>query len=276
MRVDLLKQQKLHRGDSRRFLTNFLSNLSTYARTMRIAIPLAEEKPDILQTAIRSYIIGIAACLETYFRDLYLHTLERDPALLETALEQIKEKEALAALYRNLSDGMSFPEFAMSRATFQSAAEIDQHYSIFFKPRGFLDSLDEFEFLSLIPSVPRKGLARLRLSAGWRKDLARIFNLRHEFAHDANSKSKVETQEMRSLETTAVLLPQVTAHLEPFKPTPPKGANAVPIILLIADFVSEDWIVSDSPPDDRVYIGTGTTHDNDAPFFFTVPSRKVE
>jgi hypothetical protein len=81
---------------------------------------------------------------------------------------------------------------------------------------------------------------------------------------------------MQSMETTSVLLPQVMAHLEPFMPTSAKGANAVPIILLIADLISEDWMVSNSPPENQVYIGTGTTHGNDAPFFFTLSDRKLE
>jgi hypothetical protein len=58
---------------------------------MKITLPLASEKPDIFQMAMRSYIIGIAACLETYSRDLYLHTLERNPALIEKAFAQRKD-----------------------------------------------------------------------------------------------------------------------------------------------------------------------------------------
>jgi hypothetical protein len=233
---------------------------------MHTIIPLAKEKkPDIFQTAMRSYIIGIAACLETYFRDLYLHTLERNPALLETALEQIKEGEKLATLHRNLSDGISFPELAMSRATFRSAEEIDRHYSIFFKPNTFLDSLDEFELICGMPAIDRPGRARLRLDDGWRKHLAKIFILRHEFAHDANSKSEIDAREMQSLETTAVLLPQVASHLEPFRKElsaelkedmrENPGGMWVPAVLIIKDLIAEDWVTGSK--DDAARVGRG-------------------
>jgi hypothetical protein len=269
MRADLLKEQKLHRGDSKQYGMNFLSNLSKYARAMHIVIPLAKEKPDIFQTAMRSYIIGIAACLETYFRDLYLHTLERKPDLLETALDQIKEKEALATLYRNFSDGISFAEFAMSRATFRSVEEIDRHYSILFKPKSFLDSLDEFELICGMPAINRPGRARLRLNDGWRNHLAKIFSLRHEFAHDANSKTKIDVREMQSLETTAVILPQFASHLEPFRkePSPERkqeiekemkenpGWALFPAVLLIKDLIAEDWVVGSKV--DAAKVGRG-------------------
>jgi hypothetical protein len=268
MRAELVKQQKLHRGDSQRFLVNFTLNLSRYARVMHTIIPLSKEKPDIFQTAMRSYIIGIAACLETYFRDLYLHTLERKPDLLETALEQIKQGEKLVTLFRNFSDGISFAEFAMSRATFRSVEEIDRHYSIFFKPKSFLDSLDQFELICGMPAINRPGRARLRLNDGWRKHLAKIFSLRHEFAHDANSKWEIDTREMQSLETTAVILPQFASHLEPFRkePSPEQqemekelkdnpGWALIPVVLLIKDLIAEDWVVGSK--EDMAKVGRG-------------------
>jgi hypothetical protein len=157
----------------------------------------------------------------------------------------------------------------MSRATFQSAEEIDRNYSIFFEPKGFLDSLDQFELICGTPAIPRPGRARLRLNDGWRKHLATIFILRHEFAHDANSRSKIDVREMRSLETTPVLLPQVASHLGPLKKelSPERkreieneikdnpGWGRMSAVLLIKDLISEDWIVGSKA--DAARVGRG-------------------
>ena len=267
---DILKQQKVHRGDSRKFVMNFLSNMSRHGRLMRLAMEVCDGKPEIFQTAIKSYIIGIAACLETFFRDLYVHTLEQNPGLLKAALEKISEKESLSTIYENLSDGLSFPEFALRRATFGSVEEIDVNFSTFSKPYGFLDTLNDFELHCGIPSIPSQTRGKLKLGVfcpTWRKDLKRIFELRHEFAHDANSKNEIDPKQMPSIEKSAVVVPQVTAYTylfrssEPMKDGTIKVDNSrasvlylggseklpIPVILMISDLVAEDWVSSEKP-----------------------------
>jgi hypothetical protein len=266
---DILKQQKLHRGKAREFLMNFTRNISTYGRLMRHAMQIQFSKPNVFQASMRSYVIAIAACLETYFRDFYIHMLEQNPQFLTAALERIPGKEALATLHRSMSSGMSFPDFALSRVAFRSAEEIDANLSIFVRPYGFLDTLDDYELVCGIPSIPGKHMGTLQLGVfcpDWRKNLARIFELRHEFAHDANSKTELDTQEMESLERSAVILPQVAAYMYLFRTQ--SGGNdgnvdkeakpvllalygaaeePLPVILMISDLVSEDWQVTKNP-----------------------------
>jgi hypothetical protein len=242
---DILKQQRLHRGDTRGFVLNFLLNFASHARLMRTFLPPTNGKEDILQAAMRAYVIGMASSLETYFRDLYLHVIQRDPVVLQRALQANGRRESLSAITRYIADGLTEAEVASAQVSFQNAESIDRNFSVFFG-QSFFEVLDQFEALCAIPSVNKPGLANFRLFPGWHDQLARIFVLRHEFAHDANSKTLINPKEMQSLETTAILVCQVTALLPAISSRPPNDQNVVPAILLIADLISEDWeVVSD-------------------------------
>jgi hypothetical protein len=242
-KADLLKQQRLHRGDAQGFVLNFLLNFSAHARLMRTFLPPTEEKKDILQAAMRAYTIGMAASLETYFRDLYLCLLERDPNLVQKALDVNGRRESVTAMSGYLADGVSTAEFAATQVSFQSAGAINRNFSVFFETGPFFDVLDRFELVCAIPSVKRPGLAQLKLFPGWQTDLARIFNLRHEFAHDANSKTQLDPHEMRRLETTAIVLCQLTAYSPEITPSVGQDESSVPVILLISDIIADDWEV---------------------------------
>jgi hypothetical protein len=239
---DILKQQRLHRGDARSFVLNFLLNFASYARLMRTFLPAKTGKEDIFRAAMRAYVIGMASCLETYFRDLYLHLIQRDPVALQRALQANGRRESLSTIARYIADGLTEEEIASVQVSFQNAESIDRNFSAFVG-QSFFDVLDQFEVLCAIPSVNKPGLANLRLFPGWQDQLARIFLLRHEFAHDANSKTSISPEEMRSLETTAILVCQVSALLPAISPKSASDQNSVPVILLIVDLVSEDWEV---------------------------------
>jgi hypothetical protein len=190
----------------------------------------------------------MAASLETYFRDLYIYLLERDLSLVQKALDENGRRESPAAMSRYLADGVSGPEFAAAQVSFQSAEVLDRSFSIFFSDQSFFDVLDQFELACAIPSVKHSNLVRLKLFHGWRLDLAKIFILRHEFAHDANSKTQLDSAEMRQLETTAILLCQFCSHLPEIAGAMLRSSVGVPAILLIADLISDDWELVDDEP----------------------------
>jgi hypothetical protein len=244
-KADILKQRKLHRGDAEALALNFLVNYSAPARLMHSFLPPKRGKEDILQAAIRAYIIGIAACTETFFRDLYLHMLQSTPGSVARALDENGLRESLRNLPQYIADGISAEEFASAQVSFQSAEAINRNFSIFFLAKSLFDQLDDFEIACEVPSAKRGGTARLKLQQSWQADLARAFALRHEFAHDANSKTQIASTQIRSIETTVLVLCQITAYLPPINLKAIRSGRDYPVILLISDLISEDWELVD-------------------------------
>jgi hypothetical protein len=156
-KAELLLKRRNHRGDARSYVINFLSNFSEYARFMREFVPIRAEKQDVLQVAMRAYIIGMAACLETFFRDLYLHLLERDPHFAQRALALNPRRDRDAAIDRYVAEGVPVSELAAAQVSFQSAEAIDRNFSIFFTNETFFEALADFELICAIPSVNKAG-----------------------------------------------------------------------------------------------------------------------
>jgi len=238
-KADILKQRELHRGDPQAFVLSFVVNYSAPARLMHSFLPPTGGKEDVFQAALWAYVIGIAACIETFFRDLYFYLLKRNPSLLQRALNESNRRESANRLSRYVAEGASAEEFAAS-ASFQNAETINQNVSIFFST-PFFDLLDQFELVCDVPSALRAGPANLKLPSCWQYDLGRVFSLRHEFAHDANSKTKISMEEMQRIETTALLICQITALLPGIESQIIFSGKRLPVILLVADLISDDW-----------------------------------
>jgi hypothetical protein len=153
-RAEILKQRELHRGDPQEFVLNFVVNYSAPARLMHSFLPKTTGKEDIFQAAIRANIIGIASCVETFFRDLNFYLLKSKPWLLQKALKENSLREPASHLPRYLAEGVSAEEFAAFQPSFQSTEAIDKNISIFFST-PFFETLDQFEPICEIPSAPR-------------------------------------------------------------------------------------------------------------------------
>ena len=246
-KADILKQRQAHRGDPQELILGFALNYSGPARLMHFLLPANKGKLDILQTAMRAYVIGIAACVETFFRDLYLFMLQGEPALVSKALAENGLRESASNLPKYLASGISAEEFAAGQVSFQSSATIDKNFTIFF-PEPFFDAVDKFELVCDVPSSRRPGETRLKMMPGWKTDIDRVFTLRHDFAHDANSTTKVTFEEMRSIETTALIFCQLTGWLVKHRSKRLFTSRNFPAVLLISDLIAEDWEISDDPP----------------------------
>jgi len=246
-KADTLKQRELHRGDPKGLVLNFLGNYSAPVQLMHSFLPGKKGKEDILQAAMRAYVISTAACLETFFRDLYFYLLRKSPSFLPQALAVGNSKISARHLHRYLAHGVSSEEFAASQVSFQNADAINQNISLFFSTPLF-DQLDTFEPVCDIPSKKLGALVSLKLPSSWRSDLDRTFSFRHEFAHDANSKTQIPLTEMQSIETSALLVCQLTALLPGIRPPIIVSNRQAPAILTIDDLLSETWeIVEDEP-----------------------------
>lgn len=249
LRADLIKNQRASRGETQSFLLSFLVNFSNQARLIHALIPLLKDRRDLFQTALRSYIVGLAGCLETFYRDLFVCVLDKDPAMLKEVLGQIKEKATLEEMHELMADGISFAEIATSKAVFQNIEEINRYLSILFPQVGYLEALSTYDFICSIPSRNQER-ASIKLHTTWKSEFSRVFALRHEFAHDANSKVLLEPAEVQKLEACVLLVPQLTtAMVSPQRNLKIVSTGTLPALLLVEDVIAEDWEIADDSSD---------------------------
>jgi hypothetical protein len=234
------------RGEAWDFLVNYLGNFGRSARLMHRVLATLREDKAVCQEAMRGYIIAMASCLETFYRDLYVYVLSQDEVSLRRVLADVRDKATLVEIHSLLADGLTFSEIVTSKATFQSISEIDSFVSKLFHPAGYLDTLQDYEHICLVPLRGARE-AHFKLDDKWRSNLANLFTSRHALVHDANKSFHLSVTEMASLETTALLVPQLTAELVS-KKFDGKGTlriRELPVLILVDDLLSDDWEIAD-------------------------------
>jgi hypothetical protein len=73
-----------------------------------------------------------------------------------------------------------------------------------------------------------------------------LFDLRHEFVHDANSTTMLSRSDVARLESVAVILPQyVTMMVGAVRlAAVMRGVGSMPAMLLVEDLLATDWEVA--------------------------------
>jgi hypothetical protein len=239
-----LKDLRETRGDENAYLANFIINFARAAFLMHKILPQFKDREVVMQEAIKNYVVSIASCLETFYRDISIYVLSLDESILERVLPDLKTKTTYADIHSLLKDGIKFSEIAATEASFQSMAEIDSFMSKLFHPKGYFEELDSYSLDCLVPTRSKR--VKMQLSNQWRSEYASIFNHRHSLVHNANKPCLIQLPEIQKLEALALTVPQMTAELIAQK-FPIKGtirANGFPVLLLVEDVISEDWEIA--------------------------------
>jgi hypothetical protein len=244
-RTERLRGRQASRGQTPSCLLSFLKNFARAARLMHSSLRAFASQDDLIQEAIRLYIMGMTTCLETYYRDLYIALHEADEQLLRKLFEGDKHGARLARLRASEPKDIPDSELASELAKFQNLSGIDQALSEILKPQRYVEVLSSTEFLCVIPSR-RADLASMKIWPDWQSQFSRVFDCRHEFTHDANKDCDVTRKDIAFIESTALVVPQLPTFLMAQR----LGAsgevlsmNTVPAILLVDDLIADDWQV---------------------------------
>jgi hypothetical protein len=237
-----IQELKANRGEVWSFLMNFLGNFGRSALLMHKVIDTLHTDKVVCQEAMRGYIVAMTSCLETFYRDLYIYVLSQDEASLRRVLPDFRDKATLAEIHSLLADGLTFSEIVTGKATFQSLSEIETFMSKLFHPAGYLDTLQDYEHICLIPSRDPR-VAHFKLDDKWRSNLENIFTSRHALVHDANKSFHLSANEMAKIETTALMVPQLTAELvsQKFDGNGTLRIRELPVLILVDDMLRDDW-----------------------------------
>jgi hypothetical protein len=249
----ILKELKSSRGNPSDFLMNFIFNYSRASTLMHkcLVVMLKEKyKQNLMKEASRNYIISMASCLETFYRDMFIHILKQDKSLLSDVLTDIKEKKTLSEVHELSKEDIDLSELAAYHFKFQNVEEIERSMVKLFEPKGYLKSVNDYEHICTFFSSGLE-IKKIVLPKKWQRDLSHIFQNRHKLIHDASSKFSIPLNEMAHLETLVLAITQISAAIvaekfnvnllriskkgEEIKPGTP------PLFLTIEDITREDW-----------------------------------
>lgn len=241
-----IEELRSSRGQTVWYLSNFITNFSRAASLMHLIIKELRDNKFAFQEAKRNYIISMASVLETFYRDLFIHVLEKDKLVLSTVLLEVKKKPNLVEVLSLFERNISFPELAASCFSFQSIEEIDRTLDLIFQPKNYLKTLSIYEPIFVIPSkshIPVK----MKLEEGWEKEFKNIFLYRHSFIHDSNRQCEIPSIEVGRLETLVLLVAQFTAAMVSQKyGFSGFSMNGEIAFFIIEDLISDDWVVSEN------------------------------
>lgn len=249
---NILKAFKESRGEPISYLQNFIINISTSAQLMHAVLREFRTNEAIFKEACKNYIISLTSCLETFYRDLYVFVLEKDPESLKLILPELREKVSLAEVHALLESGFSFAEITSTRVNFQNLEQVECFFSKIFRPTGYLGTMDAFELECFI--ISKMVRAKIRLPENWRSKLSQLLMKRHEYVHNANSKFTLTSSEMAETEALVLLLVQLTSHCmaQKFGGKSALHLGEFPAILLVDDLLADDW---EPATDEQVAIG---------------------
>lgn len=241
MKIQNIKTLKDTRGVPTNYFLNFLQNMARAAILMHKVLDTCRNEECVIKEACRNYVIALASCMETFYRDLCLFVISNDDQVLKVILGEVREKATFADIHQILCDGATFPDIASSSLGFQNIEQIEASMSKIFPPKGYISSITEFELECLV--LAKEARATIRLPEDWRAKFADFFQRRHEYVHNSNFDFDLSLSEMAGLEALVLLTAQLTAHNIAQRYSG-KGALMMaghPVLFLVEDFLRTDW-----------------------------------
>jgi hypothetical protein len=183
------------KGDENAFL-NLISSL--YTERMFVYVLLAQKlSENWTKTIISHYIVSLVTCWETFFRDVFVFLLKRNPSIASEHAQNARVRKALGRAPGSEPDQT---EYIASLFNFQNLESLLDAFGPFFGEDGSLD-LPTNEHV--LVNSKRYGWSMFSLPAifpDWKENLDFILQERHRIIHDANHSCTVSRKDIRELE----------------------------------------------------------------------------
>jgi hypothetical protein len=249
-KIVVINELKKTRQKHNQFLLNFLANFSRYAILMHQCLDKFRKDHKLIQEAKRNYLISLATALETFYRDLFIHCLEKDQIILHAVTDKIREKYTLTETLEFSKEKISISEISATHFSFQNIHEIDAAMTLILSD-NYIKVLDKYEHECVIPSKC-VGLVNIGMMEQWQKSLGDIFEHRHALVHDANLECSVSPVQMAQLETVALQVAQFTTAIVLRKIDQYGIMDGVPVFFIISDLIADDWAVVEEYEQDHI------------------------
>lgn len=192
----LISRRASRKGDENAFL-NLVSNL--YTERMLVRVLVSQKLPEIWTKLIIShYLVSLVTCWETFFRDVFVFLLNRNPGIADKFVHNTRVKKVLGRAPTTHPDQV---EYIASIFNFQN---LDSLLAAFGPILGEHETLDLPTKEDVFLHSKRKGWVIFNFPAlfpEWKRDLDFILQERHRIIHDANHPCTVSRKDIQQLES---------------------------------------------------------------------------
>ena len=195
--IDKLNSLRANRKGEENVFANLVGSL--YTERMFVHILLSQKLPEIwTRTIISNYVVSLVTCWETFFRDVFIFVLKRNPRIADELAQNAHVRKVLGRAPASQPDQA---EYVASLFNFQNLDSLLEAFGPVLGEHGNLD-IPTSEEVSV--SSKRHGWAIFSLPTlfpGWKEDLDFILQERHRIIHDANHVCTISRKEIPGLES---------------------------------------------------------------------------
>ncbi len=251
--IEKLNSLRANRNGDENVFLNFTSSL--YTERMFVRIVIAEKLPEVwTKTIISHYIVSLVTCWETFFRDIFVFLLKRNPALAAQLAQNARVRKVLG---RSPASEADQAEYIAGVFNFQNIDSLSEAFApILGGHRGLDLPTREHVFVN----SKARGWVKFSLPAlfpEWKANLDFILQERHRIIHDANHSCTVTRRDIRQLESVLffylqlfgsfvsvrfdlpwIKLDVTTSYL---RVAPGAKSNWRSIVITFDDLLAENW-----------------------------------
>jgi len=217
-RVNLSKQKNIEKAtqlaNSRKelFSKEIIDNIVRYESLQIEPITLMHfilrQKPEqnILNFAIKNYIINLVSLWETFFRDLFVIVMKLDKNFKTYIMENYAKN------IDHLNDE-NIEEILALAANFQNLEDLNESFKYIFSNENILNVIGKYEQNIFMHPYIIESFSLDKFYKNWKEKIIKTFDLRHKFIHDANFKYTFNREEIQEIEILFNIIPKTFTNI---------------------------------------------------------------
>lgn len=169
---------------------------------------ILKQKPEkeILNFAIKNYIINLISLWETFFRDLFVITMKLDSNFKNYIVKNYLK------LNQNCNNDPDEEILALS-SNFQNLNDLNETFKFLFNNEDILNVIGKNKQDIFMPPYIIEKFSINQSFENWQDKIKKSFNLRHKFIHDANFKYDFNIKDIKEIEILFNLVPKIFINM---------------------------------------------------------------
>jgi hypothetical protein len=207
---NIKKSEELSQSRKDIFSSDLAGYLHNYDSSQNAPISLVhfvlKNKPsdEVKCIAIQNYYINLISLWETFFRDLFVLTMNIDEGFSNFVHEKY---------LKNYSSENGKEDLLALACNFQNITDINEAFSYVLGQYELLDYIGSYKQNIFLPPNLIENFVLNESFVNWKEEVLDTFSLRHKFVHDANYRHDFNLKESESIEWVFNIVPKLFANI---------------------------------------------------------------